>query len=540
MTVLRLGPPPRTTRYAVAITRASRAACLASLAVTLRGAADLQAQPHSTPAGKAPRASVVVIDAQQRVTRAFPHDKHVKLFPTCVGCHADVAAGTAAALFPPEQSCGACHNGTDAKRVEWRAPQRPAPQRLLAFSHRSHFAETDSAGRQCASCHATAPGGAYMAVDAARPEGCFGCHTHRASSHYAPDNRCTTCHVALARAPGLTAAEVAALPRPPSHEARTFIVDHAPAGEGAVAQCATCHARESCARCHVNAATQRDILTLASDARVAAAVRGKSPVYPVPSDHRLAGFDVEHGRAAAANDATCANCHARSSCSACHTGPAARDVISRLPDPTSGALGVRLVNPVRLGRPLAQRVSGVPQGQAALLADTGARRVRAHLQGFLETHRFNAAAGTTTCEGCHTQRFCTDCHAGETRRAFHPANFAAAHAADVYARDRDCASCHNTEVFCRDCHNATGVASRGGRAGIWHNAQPQWLLQHGRAARQELTTCTTCHRESSCLRCHATSGWGVSPHGANFDASRLGRKAMAMCARCHITDPRKR
>jgi hypothetical protein len=497
------------------------------------------AQPHLTRAADtAGRVSPAA--AQGRAPAPFPHEKHVKLFPTCVGCHADVTTNTTASVFPPEASCATCHNGTDVKRVEWSAPVRPAPQGLLRFSHRDHFAEADSAARQCAACHATATGAPFMAVEAARPEGCFGCHTHRATSHYAVDNRCAACHVVLTRAVALTPAEVAGLPRPPSHEARDFVGNHAPRGELGVAQCASCHARESCARCHVNAASLREIVALGPDARIAAAVRGKAPVYPVPEDHRRDGFEERHGSAASAARATCANCHARSSCAACHTGPAGAAAIRRLPDVTGGAAGVRLTNPARLSRTADRGAAAGPQGTTVAIADTGAHVVRAHARNFLESHRFSAAASATTCEGCHTQRFCTDCHAGETRRAFHPANFVAGHASDVYARDRDCASCHNTEVFCRDCHRATGLASRGGRSGVYHNAQSQWLLQHGRAARQELATCTTCHTESTCLRCHATSGWGVSPHGSDFDATRLGKKAMTMCARCHITDPRRR
>ena len=538
-----LGGPPRETRYSRAVTPPARGAAIAALlavaCVIAIAPASSRAQPHVTTT-RSRGAAVSAQAGQRRTTPApFPHDKHVKLFPTCVGCHADVTANTTAALFPPQASCATCHNGTDAKRVEWRPPARPAPQGLLRFSHREHFAEADSATRQCASCHQETPGSPFMAVAAARPEGCLGCHEHRAASHYAPDNRCTRCHVPLTQAVALGAADVAALPKPASHDARGFVADHAPRGELGVAQCATCHARESCERCHMNAATLREVAALGTDARVAAAMRDKAPAYPVPDDHRREGFAEHHGPAANASGATCANCHARSSCAACHTGSSGADAIRRLPQPSGRAQGVRLTNPARLSRRAEGRTPLTPSG-LVFAADTGARPVRAHARGFLESHRFSAAASATSCEGCHTQRFCTDCHAGETRRAFHPANFVASHASDVYARDRDCSSCHNTEVFCRDCHRASGLTPRGRQAGVYHTAQSQWLLQHGRAARQELTTCATCHRESTCLRCHATTGWGVSPHGDNFDAGRLGKRAMTMCARCHITDPRRR
>jgi hypothetical protein len=464
----------------------------------------------------------------------FPHAAHAKLFATCESCHTDVTQNTAAALFPSPTSCVTCHNGTDAKRVEWRAPVRPAPQGLLAFSHQRHFA-SDSTSRACTACHAGNTGKGFMDVKAAQSATCFGCHAHQAPSHYDPANTCRTCHVALTAARGVDPEAVRRLPRPATHDARGFVAAHAPGTPAAAATCATCHARESCARCHLNVASLPVASTLAQDQRVAQVISGLAPLWPVPDSHRRDDFAEGHGPAASTGAATCANCHARSSCAACHIGTGARSAIRALSEPTTGARGVQL------RRPLADsRGRAVPIVAAArLAADTNARIVRPHPRNFVDAHRTVASAGQQSCEGCHTQRFCSDCHAGESKRAFHPPNFTFGHAASTYARDRECASCHNAEVFCRDCHRATGVQAAGRNAAVYHNAQPQWLLQHGRAARLELTTCTTCHTQATCMRCHATTGWGVNPHGADFDAGRLGRKAMTMCARCHITDPRR-
>jgi hypothetical protein len=372
-----------------------------------------------------------------------------------------------------------------------------------------------------------------MSVAAAREPSCRTCHAADAPAHYDAPGRCAVCHVPLVRAVALSPVAIGTLPQPASHRATDFATAHAPRDDAALAQCATCHARESCVRCHLDAGTVPRIAALASDARVAALVRDRPGHYPVPATHRVSDFATNHGRGAAATGATCATCHVRSSCTACHTGSAGREVIKRLLEPAEAGRGVRLTNPHRdlVGR---RTASVVPA------ADTGTRQVRAHAAGFLDAHKASASSGTLTCEGCHARRFCAECHAGEARRAFHPANFSSRHSSSVYAADRDCSSCHNTEVFCRDCHRSTGVASRGGSAGTFHTAQSQWLLQHGRAARQGLATCATCHQQGTCMRCHSTTGWGVSPHGADFNADRLGRKAMAMCARCHITDPRRR
>ena len=462
----------------------------------------------------------------------FPHARHERLFPLCESCHAGITADNAATAMPDESVCQQCHNGTDERAVTWRRPQRGAG--LLRFSHPSHAAEVDSSGRACATCHATGTN-RRMAVGRARPETCLGCHTHQASSHFAEDNRCAVCHVPLTAATGLSAQRVAALPRPASHERDGFALAHAPASQLVSASCAVCHARESCARCHVNASSQPLIAALGRDARVASNVTGRAPTYPVPPDHRSDAFETEHGGAARARVLRCATCHTRSSCTTCHVGSGAADVLARIPLAEPGApAGVRLKLapgslPLRSPpRPL------TAQGDTIL---TAPYLVRVHTGDFRTAHGAPAAAGRLTCEGCHEQRFCSDCHAGENRRLFHPANFSQRHASDSYGRETECASCHNAELFCRSCHAQSGLASRGRLDAAFHNAQPLWLLQHGRAARQGLQGCTTCHVQRDCLTCHSTIGWGVNPHGPGFQADRRASRNATQCLMCHLRIP---
>lgn len=476
----------------------------------------------------------------------FPHPKHEKLFPTCTGCHAGAITGEASALLPPAALCGECHDGTVSKHVTYAgaAPR----QDFLKFAHREHATLVDSTGRQCTSCHARAPGARWLDVQRASPESCQGCHTHRASAHLAPDNRCTTCHIPLARSRTLTSEQMAGLPKPSSHDAARFAAEHAVSPGEAQVQCATCHTRDSCARCHVNAGELAAISQLQPDVRMAAVVGGKPATYLTPADHASAAWAGAHGRAATANTARCASCHAQPSCTVCHIGSSARDVIRRLPGGQGGAPGVQLALPRRIAAasplavphtgPLVQPASNVAVSRVVAGArDTARTIVRVHPSGFDRKHAASAASGRLTCEGCHAQRFCADCHAGESRRSFHGVNFVQRHAPESYGRDLECASCHNTEVFCRSCHQAQGLAAKGQRAGVYHNGQPLWLLQHGQAARRGLQSCTTCHVQRDCLQCHSQRGWGVSPHGPDFDPSRLGARARSMCARCHISDP---
>jgi hypothetical protein len=175
--------------------------------------------------------------------------------------------------------------------------------------------------------------------------------------------------------------------------------------------------------------------------------------------------------------------------------------------------------------------------QDTVRGDSAHRIARVHPPGFEKTHRTSAVNGALTCTGCHTQRYCADCHAGEGRRRFHVTNFVSRHAADSYARERDCASCHNTEAFCKTCHQSVGLGATGRRRVAFHTAQPNWLLQHGRAARQGLQSCTTCHLQQDCMQCHSQAGFGVSPHGPDFDAKRMASHNRQICLACHFRDP---
>ncbi len=495
-------------------------------------------------------ASALPAQVYRRVDPApFPHERHAKLFPTCSGCHDGQVTGDPSTVMPPASLCEKCHDGKTKPRVPYTTPT--PRQDFLRFRHAAHASEVDTASRQCASCHATREGAPWMSVRRATPESCLGCHTHRASAHLANDNRCTTCHIPLAQSTTITAGEIDSLPKPTSHNDARYVSQHGGEAKEGVERCATCHARESCARCHVNASTLPAIQAMLPDARVKSLMRWRVASYPTPDDHRTEGWESAHRKAASGATATCATCHAQSSCTTCHIGELGRDVIRRLPDGRDGAPGVRLGLPptATLSVPFATpvhaptRATGQQRDAAGglfmnvALRDTTPKMVRPHPDGFARNHAASAASGKLTCEGCHTQRFCADCHAGESKRAFHVANFVVRHAANSYSRDLDCAGCHNTEVFCRGCHQAQGIAARGRSGGTYHNGQPLWLLQHGQAARQGLEGCATCHAQRDCMKCHSQRGWGVSPHGDDFDATRLGARAKAMCARCHLTDP---
>jgi predicted CXXCH cytochrome family protein len=438
---------------------------------------------------------------------AFPHARHARLFPTCAGCHSGIPTSDSATFFPPAQACAECHNDRDVKVVAWNAPH-PRPTNLR-FDHARHLRLTDSSGTRvdCARCHGDGPSTTTMQIVQPRPARCLGCHRHEAPSHFAPTSPCATCHVPLARASSLGDSAIAALPKPPSHGAPDFVSAHGALASSQAQSCATCHTRESCARCHLNASTLPAIRSLGESPRMMRLVSGKPAAYTAPASHSRSDFAAVHGSLARANVQSCATCHAQASCRTCHTGTLGASTIGAL---SKGNAGVRLHAPARV-----------------------------HAPDFTRSHGPVAATGRLDCAGCHQQSFCAGCHQGSGQRRFHPNNFVARHPSEAYARETKCASCHNTEVFCRSCHrDVVGIgAGSKRRAGAAHAGQPLWLLQHGEAARKGMEGCAACHQQTDCLQCHSAYGSRINPHGPGFNAEAMRKRNPTLCSYCHIKPP---
>jgi cytochrome c7-like protein len=169
------------------------------------------------------------------------------------------------------------------------------------------------------------------------------------------------------------------------------------------------------------------------------------------------------------------------------------------------------------------------------------------------THGARAAQDRAACLACHAQSECEQCHDG-TRKplAIHPGDWITTHPAAVRGDLVQCESCHRLQSFCAACHE---------RAGIGMDADPTLLARnvlvhrnsdsftgtshadaghHGIQASRDLRQCISCHREESCLRCHAGDALAtrlstVNPHPAGF---RLQCRALMSrndrpCLRCH-------
>jgi len=467
-------------------------------------------------------ATTIAAATANRNQDRFNHAKHAKLFPLCSTCHEGVLQ-TGSAMFPVARDCVSCHDGTIQPRVEFTPPSAMTPSNLR-FTHEVHGREalranpSDSTIRtRCQACHAE-PAAPRMEVRHTVVGNCLTCHKLPAEHLAVPDSSCTTCHLPLARATQLARADVARFPKPPSHDAPGFeLAGHgrlaAPAHVGGVSgSCATCHAREFCITCHVNAPEVAAIQALEPDARsTAIAAR-----LPTPASHREPEFATAHARAASAKGATCASCHTRQSCAACHQAPAPRQVAA-LP------------------------AAGPGRGPGAAIE----RRMPAtHTAAFREGHGPEASARSASCSGCHIRAQCLDCHrpdpSGQNpRQAYHPAAFVTRHPAAAWSRQANCSDCHNPGQFCQTCHLQSGLSAGKSRLGAkgYHDAIPNFSLGHGQAARQSLESCASCHAERDCTACHSSvaGGFRFSPHGPGFNPDRLLKKNPSLCVACHGT-----
>ena len=446
----------------------------------------------------------------------FNHPKHAKLFPVCSTCH-EGASQAGARMFPVAIDCAKCHDGTIQPRITFEPRSVMTPSNLK-FTHERHAtaaARDTGLTTRCQECH-TERSAPRMNVQHTVVGNCLSCHRLPPTHLAVPDSACVTCHLPLARVAHYTRDDVARLPAPPSHQAADFgLGGHAKAATSV--SCATCHAREFCASCHVNAPEVAPIRALESDLRSTAI----ATTLRTPASHGDAAFLNTHRKTASAKGATCSTCHTRDSCEQCHMAPVPNQVRS---------------------------LAAAGAGRAA-----GAQVVRkepvTHTASFRENHGPDASASPATCMGCHVRTQCLECHRPDPsgtnpREAYHPAAFLTRHPSEAWSRQANCSDCHNPGQFCQTCHLQSGLTAGSNRLGGrgYHDAIPNFSLGHGQAARQSLESCASCHAERDCTACHSSvgGGFGFSPHGPNFNSERLLKKNPSLCVACHGTSiPRR-
>lgn len=210
----------------------------------------------------------------------FRHEEHVGLFTACVDCHAGVAADDTATFYSiPAEDCADCHNGVELERVVWTGPEKRTSN-LTPFRHRVHIAAEQL---KCVWCHNVPGAETSMAVTRAAAQPCLECHAKGAEEHLEVGAvECSTCHLTLEGAPDLSVSQIAGFPRPPDHDALDFRSAHGPLAGSATDDCAICHGRESCERCHRNGPSVLPIMALPRDGRIAELVAGGAFGPPTP------------------------------------------------------------------------------------------------------------------------------------------------------------------------------------------------------------------------------------------------------------------
>jgi hypothetical protein len=247
--------------------------------------------------------------------------------------------------------------------------------------------------------------------------------------------------------------------------------------------------------------------------------------------------------------------HAKLACTGCHGAVVRTDLATRADLPTmescltchdgkSAAGTCAQCHPTAVGGLLRTRFFDGELKPSGAFGD-------AHRSGFAGNHGAAARAAGASCKACHGEDDCADCHAGVVRPLeFHAAGYERTHAFDARRGKPDCTACHRQQTYCLGCHERTGVAARGESAfgsadPVQRFHPPGWTESssmglHGGAARRNLDTCVSCHREEFCLTCHSAQPGAMraSPHPRGWRGSArcrdLQQKNGRMCLRCHV------
>ncbi len=378
-----------------------------------------------------PRTAFDAIYPPQQIPLAFDHAVHVgKAKASCNDCHASVKTSVRVQdrNLPAEKVCFDCHDVLEEPIAEADPPA------------------------ECKTCH---PG--YVPV---MPEGIPKDETSKATPHPPPVEmppaalkfghklhlergiECDACHRGIAQA-GLGTRE------------------HLPWMD----QCTGCHdgrsAPDRCDTCHLSKPDGRLVTNLPGGKLLP---RGK-----FRDDDHTGDIVRNHGAAARADAAYCANCHMESECATCHL--------------------------------------------------SGPKPLSIHAADYILTHAPEARRNDPSCESCHRQQtFCRDCHvrsgvsdtvgslyfsaAGNATGRFHPEGFvaplgavptAAHHKFEARKNLRQCVGCHQ-ESTCVQCHGVQ--ASPAIRA---NPHPPGFRSQCDRALRQNDRGCVKCHESRAAL-----------------------------------------
>ena len=107
--------------------------------------------------------------------------------------------------------------------------------------------------------------------------------------------------------------------------------------------------------------------------------------------------------------------------------------------------------------------------------------------------------GVKSCQVCHAQRFCENCHGTEMP---HPQNFVNVHVREARKDMALCQRCHTwDEHGCRQCHSKRPPSHT-----------PDFRKTHSQRIADGGMSCQVCHGRNACLDCHKLP----MPHPRDF------------------------
>jgi hypothetical protein len=200
---------------------------------------------------------------------------------------------------------------------------------------------------------------------------------------------------------------------------------------------------------------------------------------------------------------------------------------------------------------------------------------------FDKMHKFSSMEADANCQMCHENNFCESCHVGtnlinETNGAdnfyqpysphnyvdntkqqqitrVHDLNYQYTHGIDAKGKTSNCITCHQTETFCAECHNAAGNGdfAQEGFIPSTHTKSDFTTFGvgsggglHAELAKRDIERCAACHdtqgTDPTCIMCHTDNdgikGTNPKTHVSGFMKSEKGSwhdDFGAVCYNCH-------
>ncbi len=198
---------------------------------------------------------------------------------------------------------------------------------------------------------------------------------------------------------------------------------------------------------------------------------------------------------------------------------------------------------------------------------------------FAKNHKF-LAEESENCVMCHEDPFCETCHnatvaldvtntaddfytpysphsytgnhKNQQITRVHELNYRYSHGIDARGKTSDCATCHQTEQFCVECHNLEGGDhALGGFLPTSHTVANFLLIgagsgggKHADFAKRDIESCASCHDvqggDANCILCHSDpdgiQGTNAKTHESMFRHDEHGDwhdDEGSLCFNCH-------